>query len=112
MGCGGLVSAHDEESVMSGIKKRTVYYDDSTGVVRWADWARVTTGVGSMAEPYHINRIEVGDTHGEIFDFDFEDMIARIDEVKRIDLTQFPRMLSGGSSPSVNGGYGMPRIGK
>lgn len=36
---------------MSGILKRTMYVDDSKGYVLFHDWAKVTTGIGTMVEP-------------------------------------------------------------
>jgi len=37
---------------MSGILRRTAYSDNSKGYWMFHDWARVQTGLGTMAEPW------------------------------------------------------------
>lgn len=70
---------------MSGVKHRTCFYDDSTGVVRWQDWALVKTAVGDCCEPNPVlNRRHMPDT--DFANFDPTDMISRVDAIERVDL--------------------------
>ena len=89
------------------IQKRTVFYDIAGGVVRFQDWALVTTTLGVMAEPFEINR-RAGDIN--IPNFDFTDEVNRIDDIKQMDGNKSMLQLSGGDH-QLNGGNTMPRVG-
>jgi len=90
------------------ILNRTAYFDISGGVVRFLDWATVTTTLGGMTEPHFHQRTGLGD---EVINFDFEDEIARIDELKIMDARQQNQLLSGGDHALI-GGHVHPRIGR
>ncbi len=97
---------------MSGVVKRTIYYDDSKGYITWLDWAEIKTAVGMAVEPFIMQRFDLGDTHKEIANFEFDDQTVKIDAIERADVHTFNRMLSGGGdNPPLHGGYGMPRDG-
>lgn len=94
---------------MATILKRTVFYDDTDGYVRFRDWARVITNQGTMHEPFIVNNRFIGNE--DFDDFDPEDEMARIDEIRRIDALKENNIYSGGGDV-VNGGVHMPRVGK
>ena len=88
------------------IQTRSVFYDESGGLVRFWDWAIVTTTLGTMAEPFMVN---ARPTDGE--DWDPEDEINRIDHIRGSPRDQAQLILSGGSGHVLNGGNQMPRNG-
>ena len=90
------------------ITHRTVFFDDSTGVVRFSDWALVKTTLGTMVEVFNINQRNV--TSVQLRDFDPTDEIARIDSIKRISLHREKLILSGGTQV-LHGGIMQPRDG-
>ena len=90
------------------ISHRTVFFDDSTGVVRFSDWALVKTTLGTMVEVFNINQRNV--TSVQLRDFDPTDEIARIDSIKRISLHREKLILSGGTQV-LHGGIAQPRDG-
>lgn len=90
------------------IQKRTVFYDDATGVVRFNDWALVTTTLGTMAEPFSGQERRMEDTN--FTNFDFTDEINRIDEIRQMDIHKSMIQLSGGDA-QIHGGTLMPRVG-
>jgi len=93
------------------ILSRTVYYDQTGGFVRWRDWAKVITTLGTMFEPFNVNARHSPDV--DVVNFDPEDEFTRIDDMRRIDSTQEQRIFSGGSdNPPVMGGVHMPRVGR
>lgn len=93
---------------MSGISKRTVYYDVVKGVVRFFDWAEVTTGLGAMAEPCpNINQRV--NSNADYIQFDPEDQIARIDRLDRRSLDDEGMLFS---NEATCGGALQPRKGK
>jgi len=93
------------------ILSRTVYYDTTGGFVRWRDWAKVITTLGTMFEPHNVNHRKTPNT--DLEDFDPEDMMARVDDLRRIDATQEQRIFSAGEEGAPHmGGVHMPRVGK
>ena len=112
---------------MSGIMKRVLFVEadnrhcltTATPVYRWADWAQVVTGIGSMAEPHiGIQRYQVENTPDDEgrTNYDFEDMIGMINGITQVDLDKVDSLLSGGSSTEngtpTMGGTHMPRDGR
>lgn len=92
------------------ILKRAVLYDTFTdGVVRFADWALVTTTLGTMAEPFMPNDRHAMDV--DIIDFDALDEISRIDELRQVPLDVQMLALSGGDV-QLNGGTQNTRVGR
>ena len=90
------------------IQKRTVFFDNAGGFARFWDWARVTTSLGAMAEPF-----TPGDRHSNDVDFetfDPTDEINRIDEIRAADIDQSQLILGGGDH--TMGGYHLPRTGR
>ena len=90
------------------ITHRTVFFDDSTGVVRWSDWAMVNTTLGTMVQGFNINQRKAPNV--QLRDFDPTDEIARIDSIKRISMHREKLILSGGSQV-LHGGIMQPRDG-
>jgi hypothetical protein len=91
------------------ILKRTVFFDDTTGVVRFWDWAMVLTTLGTMVEPFRVDaRFS---TSTPISEFDPTDEICRIDEIRSMPVDQSMLHLSSGPH-QLHGGYCHPRDGK
>lgn len=91
------------------IQKRTVFFDDTGGFVRFWDWALVTTTLGTMAEPFLPNgRHLVGADFGQ---FDPTDLVSRIDEIKVSSVDTQLLTLSGGAH-QLHGGSLLPRDGR
>lgn len=102
---------------MSGIKRRTVFVDvhRKNGDVfhKFWDWALVTTGIGTMAEPFHAGQkySYLQDTNALSQDYDPEDMMGRIDNIEYHEPE--PRMLGGsGNDPPCSGGVLMTKEGR
>jgi len=94
---------------MSGILKRTVYYDNTGGLVRWTGYAMVITGIGAAVEPFEFSR-HVPNT--PVINFEHDDMITRVDEIQRVDIHRHWKQLSGGTdNPPLMGGHQVPRDG-
>lgn len=94
---------------MSGIKNRRVFYDTTGSLVRFTGWASVTTELGRMVEPFEMSAHTANEP---VIDREFDDMIARVDSMRRVDIHQFWRMLSSGvDDPPLHGGHQMPRVG-
>jgi len=90
------------------IQKRTVFYDTTGSLVRFLDWAIVSTTLGSMAEPFIVNgRRTLGQS---IENHDFTDEINRVDEIRQMDVHKSLLQLSGGVH-QLNGGTLSPRVG-
>lgn len=91
------------------IQKRTVFFDYTDGVVRFWDWAQVKTTLGTMVEPF---------TPGVRYDFsaqleyDPTDEIARIDEMRALDVDKSGIVLSSNTVQVLHGGITMPRDGR
>ena len=84
------------------IQRRTVFYDVTHGISRFWDWALVTTTLGTMAEPFMPNARDSGS------EFDPEDEINRIDEIRAQPIDVSMLVLSGGEA-QIHGGYQLPR---
>jgi len=87
------------------IQKRTVYYDNKNGRAMFWDWAKVTTTLGTMVEPFL-----PGSRHAlneDFEDFDPDDEINRIDEIRALPLGKHQLILG---DNHVMGGSVMPRI--
>jgi hypothetical protein len=90
------------------IQKRSVFFDDTGGYVRFWDWALCTTTLGTMAEPFLPNdRYQFGP-----FDqFDPTDEMARIDDIRASSVDKQLLVLSGGLH-ALTGGTLLPRDGR
>lgn len=87
------------------IKKRSVFYDDTNGIVRFWDWAIVNTSLGTMVEPFLPNERHKIDGVSE---FDPTDIISRIDDIRASSVDTQYKTLSGGEH-ALHGGYQLPR---
>jgi|GEM_PF-6489991 len=99
---------------MSCIKRRTifVYVDEKNGdkFYKFWDWARVTTGLGTMAEPFQVGQKYPHNTC-LAQEYDPEDEMVRIDNIEIAEPE--PRLLGGlGEDPPLNGGTLMTRVGR
>jgi len=91
------------------IQKRTLLFEKrKNNVIRFSDWALVTTPLGVCAEPFNFlhNR-----NIGEVQAFDSTDEMSRIDDMQSIDMDKEKVILSGGVGV-VTGGNLMPRVGR
>lgn len=95
------------------ILNRTVFVEKGSGVGtvhRFAEFARVTTPLGHMVEPFI-----VGDklsTNTPIQQHDDTDEMCRIDDIQYVDLDKLPSMLGDGTDPPLHGGNQLPRTGR
>ena len=89
------------------ILKRTVFFDNTSGIKRFWDFALVQTTLGAMVEPFTANDRKGG---SPVINYDPTDMMVRIDEIegKPIDVQQL--VLSGGFH--LHGGTTLPRNGR
>lgn len=91
------------------INNRTIYFDNTTSVVRFWDWASVDTTLGYMAEPFMIDSRHSNDT--PTIDFDPADEIAKITDIRARPVDESLLVLSGGQY-QLHGGYQIARDGK
>jgi len=89
------------------IQRRTVFYDIIDGVVRFHDWAIVTTTLGSMAEPFVMQQQINVDDESDYEDYDFTDMMHRIDDMRQMDSHKAKKQLG----DNTIGGTLLPRVG-
>ena len=104
---------------MSGIKKRTIFVEvqePDRGKPRYhrpADWAKVDTDIGSMAEPFlWAQRYEFGTAGACTRAIDFEDDMARVDEILFVPSADVKNELSSFSDKALTGGFMHPRSGR
>ena len=92
------------------VKQRVVFVERTKdGFFRFADWALVTTSLGTMAEPFSPQQRAIpGD---KAIHFDATDDIALISDIQQVNSDLIPTMLSGGG-PVYHGGTLMPRTGR
>lgn len=94
---------------MSDIMKRTIFYDNSDGVVRFHDWALVLTELGEMMEPFQgIATKWQPNTVAGLVNFDATEPGCRIDEIKSHSLDKGLQLYG----DTVTGGVLMPRKGR
>jgi hypothetical protein len=94
------------------ILKREVYFDNTSGLARFWDWAVTTTTLGVMAEPFSVGSVAVGTgLSGNGDHIDPTDEIARIDALRAAPRDFSIRYLSGDSGLALNGGDLRPRTG-
>uniref|UniRef100_A0A6M3IK09 Uncharacterized protein n=1 Tax=viral metagenome TaxID=1070528 RepID=A0A6M3IK09_9ZZZZ len=93
---------------MSDILKRTIFIDDSGGVIRFHDWAVVTTSLGVMMEPCTgIHRVST-DTAGGLSNYDATEPMSRIDAIQRHSLDRGLYIVG----EVIHGGRMVPRVGR
>lgn len=100
-------------SANSGIIKRTAFYEvtkkNGNTFHRFCDFAAVTTGIGPMVEPFNLNqRLSISNNFTVI---DYEDDMARVDELARVQSTDLMNVLSD-DVQVLHGGYTLPRSGR
>jgi len=92
------------------VKQRVVFVErTSDGFFRFADWALVTTSLGTMAEPFTPR--QVGGLGDQGTTFDATDDLSLISNIQHVNSDLIPTMLSGGG-PVYHGGNLMPRSGR
>jgi len=99
------------------IQRRTVFAEKgSDGIIRFSDWALVTTNLGTMAEmhiPFQRESSDSADADGvNGAAFDAGDAMYRVDEIIWTDLDRVPTMISGGNGMVLHGGLAVPRTGR
>ena len=109
---------------MSGIKKRTIFVDVHNKDVystadsmttresfhKFWDWALVQTEIGPMAEPFQVG-LKYPHQTCLAQDYDPEDEMARVDEIKVSE--NDPSLLGGsGEDRALIGGILMTRVGR
>ena len=82
------------------IKKRTVFYDNTGGVVRPRDWAMVVTTLGTMWEPRC--GFFLDDPDGA--QIDYTDEITRVDEMKQVQGCEMNNIMSNFDTENLIGG--------
>lgn len=91
------------------IRKRTVFYSDKGGQIKFLDWALVMTSLGACAEPFDMNNR--GQPNTDIPDYDPSDMMTKVDRLERVeDEDAVYRLLSSLEEPPLNGGNMSPRV--
>jgi len=97
---------------MAGTVFQRVVFVERTkdGFFRFADWALVTTSLGTMAEPFTPR--QVGGLGDQGTTFDAADDIALISDIMHVNSDLIPTFLSGGGGPVYHGGSLMPRTGR
>lgn len=91
------------------ILKRTVFYSSKGGQIKFLDWASTMTTLGACAEPFMMN--DRGADNVTMADFDPSDMMAKVDEMHRVDDEDMTkRSLSSQEEPPLNGGNMSPRV--
>jgi hypothetical protein len=91
------------------IQRRRVFYDEFKGHVRFWDWAKVTTTLGTMVEPF-----APGNRHSlnqDFANFDPDDEINLISSVRAMPIDRQEIILSGGDG-ALHGGDQMPVTGR
>jgi len=91
------------------IQARSVFFDNTNNIVRFWDWAIVTTTLGTMAEPFVVN--ERTQLNTPTIEFDPTDEMVRIDNIRAMPVGQSYNVLSGDDMP-MHGGEQMPRDGR
>ena len=92
------------------ILNRTVYYDNSHGRAMFWDWAKVTTTLGVMVEPFIAGAKFTVNT--PTVDFDPDDEINRIDEIRALPIDREQLILSSSAVDHLHGGPTVTRIGR
>ncbi len=92
------------------ILNRTVYYDNSRGRAMFWDWAKTTTTLGVMAEPFIAGAKFTINT--PTVDFDPDDEINRIDEIRAMPLDKEQLILSSSAVDHLHGGPTVTRTGR
>jgi len=101
------------------ILRRTVYYDISRGKAMFWDWAKVTTTLGVMAEPFIVGAKFTANTNALVHNptteennFDPDDEINRIDEIRALPIDKEQLILSSSAVDHLMGGTTSPRDGR
>ena len=89
---------------MSGITKRTVFFDDSKGYTKFLDWALVMTDLGPMWEPFQFRKFAMGNAADVA-----TDMMAKVDEIKPMLEDKFHQIMSNDSGAALMGGKLFPK---
>jgi hypothetical protein len=97
---------------MSGILRRTIFVDDSNGYVVFHDWAKVTTGLGTMVEPRCVfAQRPFGGVSVNASKVDPTDDINRVDALERIAIGEEKSFLADETVLALHGGALWQRVG-
>lgn len=97
---------------MSGIAKRTLFVDDRAGYLKWWDWARVITAIGTMAEPRVFGMQRPFDGGAVAASkIDPSDDIFRVDDIEHADIGKEMFLLADDRTIALHGGRLWPRVG-
>jgi len=92
------------------ILNRTVYYDNTNGRAMFWDWAKVTTTLGTMVEPFIPGARH--ELHMDFENFDPDDEVNRIDDIRSMPIAKSQLILSGAGDQHLMGGVQSPRTGR
>lgn len=87
------------------ILKREVLYSKKGGQVKFLDWARTTTTLGTCAEPFSVD-----DRGTDAEDFDPSDMMVKVDGLVQVDDEGDAKKALSGGGAQTNGGNLRPRV--
>ena len=76
------------------------------------DWAKVTTTLGVMAEPFIAGAKFTANTNTNTNDFDPDDDINRIDEIRALPIDKEQLILSSSAVDHLHGGPVFTRTGR
>jgi len=98
---------------MAGIKRRTIFVDLTGDKVRFHDWARVDTAIGTMAEPRCLLAQRPLDGVAATASLmDSTDDVARLDAMEQAPMGREMRVLAEMSEPlALHGGALWQRTG-
>lgn len=100
---------------MSDISKRTVYYENSDGYIRWHDWAKVNVaGFGDLMQPYQVRPAAVVGLSSttDRANYNSIDPERIITEMKEVSLDKAYFNASYDNTYLLNGGFQVPRTGR
>lgn len=90
---------------------RVLFSDTSSGVFRFADFARVRTSLGNMIEPFQTLCQRGLGASGSLLDFDATDEATRIDAIEYVEQGRWNVALSGGDQNGIWMGGVTNRVG-
>jgi len=89
------------------ITARTIFYDTRNGQIRFHDWNRVDTTLGTMQEPRQLIWFRNGTKDNKSGQMNLMDQCAKITAIEQIDMRGIEMLLSDGVHKTI-GGNQMP----
>ena len=91
---------------MSGVLRRTVYYENTDGNgIRFLEWAIATTRIGVMIEPFRVD--DRFQTNSQFTVYGLRDMINRIDYMRGCNMRGTNHILNFGNDYKLHEGMGL-----